>query len=140
MRQDTISKFVVGHLYKWIFPCAATFVMVFYADSQTSIFFRFIFWLFLVIAYISIPLNFQRPRRQYFEYYIYNKILFVIFVSLQLIFLGFGVFALTVFACIWFIPPLKEVGFQIGSVNALLYCFSILFEYTLLPAKLAKQG
>ena len=113
--------------------------MVFYTDSQTSIFFRFVFWLFLVLAYISIPWNFERPKRASFEAYIYNKYLFVFFVSLQLLFLGFAVFALTAVACIWFIPLLKEVGFQIGGVNAVLYCLSILFEYTQLPARLAEQ-
>ena len=140
MRQDIISKLLVGHFYKWILPCVTTFVMIFYSNSQSSILFRFVFWFFLVVAYISIPLNFEHPKREYFEGYIYNKYLFVFFVSLQLLFLGFGLFALTAFSCIWFIPLLKEVGFQIGGVNAFLYCFSILFEYAQLPARLAKQG
>ena len=139
MRQDVVSKFVVGYFYKWILPCATTFVMVFYTDSQTSIFFRFVIWLFLSLAYISIPWNFERPKRASFEAYIYNKYLFVFFVSLQLLFLGFAVFALTAFACIWFILLLKDVGFQIGGGNAVLYCLSILFEYTQLPARLAGQ-
>ena len=114
-----------------------TLVMVFWGDSRTSLVIRTTLWFFLIVAYISIPLNFENPKRESFEGYLLNKKLFTIFVPLQMLFLGFGVFALTALSCYWFIPSLKESGVVIGALNALLYAGCIGFVSMRLRDRLA---
>jgi hypothetical protein len=132
------SRFLTSHLYKWILPAIATYMMFFLGDSSQKFMLRLVLWLLLVIAFVSIPINFEHPKRKFFEAYINKKILYVSIVSIQIILLGIGVFAITFFAVIWCISPLREYAVAFSVINSMLYSGCLLLEFSLLPERLAK--
>lgn len=134
-----VSRFLTGHLYKWILPTLATYMMFFLGDSNQKFLLRVVLWLALLVAYISIPINFERPKRKFFESYINKKILYILFVSVQVILLGIGVFIITFFVVTWCISFLKEYVIVLSTINSMLYSGCLLIEFSLLPERLKEM-
>ena len=136
---QTISFLLVRYIYKWIFPIAITTLMFFFADKERSLLIRFLLWLFLCIAYLSIPINFERPKRETYSYFL-NRNFISIFVSTVLAFtLGLGVFVTTILSIVMYFPQIENLSILISTLNGLLYMVSIFLEFWLLPIKLQTQ-
>jgi hypothetical protein len=110
--------------------------MFFQGDANHKILLRVLLWIFLLAAFLSIPINFERPRRQFFDRYISKRPLYTLIVLIQVIALGAGIFIFTVFAVLWCIPSLKEYALVLGAANSIMYSCSLLLEFSLLPKRL----
>lgn len=137
---DRSSKFLVSHSYKWILPVLSTAILLVWADVPSmSILIVIILWLLLMVAYLSMPWNYENPKREMFEGYLLNRSLFAIFVPLQAPCPGLAVFGMTFILCKWFIPPLSDTAFLIAIVNGLLYSVTIWFESTWLRNRFSRK-
>jgi len=136
---NLVLDFVTQHLYKWILPGLTTYMMFFLGNVNQNLFLRVTLWLLLIIAYISIPINFERPKRKFFEAYIGKKLLYILIASIQVILLGVGIFAITFFAILWCVPSLKEFGIVFSAANSMLYSGCLLLEFWFLPERLEKM-
>lgn len=134
-----VSRFLTSHLYKWILPTLTTYMIFFLGDSNQKFLLRVVLWLLLLTAYISIPINFERPKRKFFEAYINKKILYISFVSIQVILLGVGLYVITFFTVIWCMSFLKEYAIALSAINSMLYSGCLLVEFAILPERLKEM-
>lgn len=133
---QTISFLLVSYLYKWILPLATTILMLFFANQDRNLLIRFLLWFFSCIAYLSIPINFERPKKEAFSYFL-NKNFISTVISTALAFtLSSIVFVLTTLSIVMYFPQIENLSILIGTINGLLYLGTMLLEFWLLPSKL----
>ncbi len=135
----TSSFLLVSHIYKWILPIATTILMLFFADKDRSFLIRFLLWFFSCVAYLSIPINFENPRKEAFSYFLKKNIVSTFVITILASTLSFGVFILTTLSVVMYFPQTGKLGILISTINGLLYFSTILIEYWLLPSKLQTQ-
>lgn len=133
---QTISFLLVGYVYKWILPIAITILMLFFADADRNLLIRILLWSFCLMAYLSIPINFERPKGEIFSYF-QNRGFISKLVSAAVAFaLGLGMFVATFLSIVMYFPQLEYLSILVSVLNGLFYMGSILLEFWLLPIKL----
>jgi hypothetical protein len=131
-----INHFLVKYLYKWLFPVGITVAIVLFARKDNNTLILLVFWLFHCLVYITIPWNFENPRKENFQYLDQGNPTSILWVLLQAGFLGGGLFVLTLFLINWYFPEIKIYSLYISSINGLLYSLSItLASYVFVQSK-----
>ena len=134
-----ISDFLVKYLYKWILPITITLFSFAFADRNKNIFILFVLWVLLCIAYLSIPWNFENPKRKNFLYFYKSNISRIIWVVTQTIILSISVFGITMIIITYYFPIVNQFVFLLSLGNALLYLGTLLLEYSILDRKLSNR-
>ena len=132
-----ISKILVSYVYKWIFPIMATIFTVVFGDNNQNIFIRYGIWALICVAYISIPLNFENPKQEKFIFFFKNRFGKLLWILLQAIALGAGIFILTMIFIIYCFPKFNHYSYLVSTSNAILYSVTLLLEYSLLKRKIS---
>lgn len=133
-----ISTFLVSYLYKWLFPAVTTIAFLFFADQEKNLFVRFILWFLLCTAYLSIPINFEKPKKEMFHFFLEKKPLVIIIAIAQSFVLGLGVYGLTILSISLYFSPPAKAGQLISVINGLLYFLTMQIEYSLLKRRTIK--
>ncbi len=119
------TRFLIKYVYKWVFPALVTFISILFTDKDNNVAVLFLVWLFHFAAYISIPLNFEKPNLAKLSYYIKNNLLSAIFVLFQAGCLSFGLFILTLVLIIWYLPQFAMYSIVFSVFNSTLYFITI---------------
>ena len=130
-----ISKLLVSYLYKWVLPVIATIFFLVFAGQEKSFLIRFILWFLLCLAYISIPMSFEMPKKTVYYFFLEMKPLAIIVAISQSLALGLGVYGLTIISLSMYFHLPETVKYIISVLNALLYLLTMLLEYSLLKIK-----
>ena len=131
-----ISNFTVNHLYRWILPIAATFLLAFFADRDRNILILVILWLLMLTAYFSIPLNFLKPKKEHFAFFAQNNATSIFIILIQIMVLSIGVSLINWILAIMYLHEITNQSVVISLINGLLYFGTLLLEYSLLTEKL----
>jgi hypothetical protein len=134
----TISKFTVNHLYKWILPIFTTLLLILFADKDRSLILLIFLWLLLLTAYLSIPINFVKPKKENFIFFTQRNILSLTVILIQAIVLSLVVSIVTWALTVMYLYELTNQNIAISITNGLLYFITLLLEYFVLPEKLEK--
>lgn len=121
-----VTRFLIKYVYKWLFPISITFISILFADKNNNIFVLLFVWLFHCIAYISIPMNFEKPNSKMLSY-IKNNLLSILFVLIQAGCLSAGLFVVTLVFIIWYLPQIAVYSIVFSVLNSMLYFFTIIF-------------
>jgi hypothetical protein len=132
----TISKFTVNHLYKWILPIFTTLLLIIFADKDRSLIILIFLWLLLLTAYLSIPINFVKPKKENFIFFTQRNILSLTVILTQAIVLSLVVSIVTWVLTVMYLYELTNQNIAISITNGLLYFITLLLEYFVLPEKL----
>lgn len=130
-----ISKLLVSYLYKWVLPVIASIFFLVFADQEKSFLIRFILWFLLCLAYISIPMNFEMPKKKVYYFFLEMKPLAILVAITQSLALGLGVYGLTIISLNMYFYLPETVNYIISILNALLYLLTMFLEYSLLKIK-----
>lgn len=131
----SISKLFVNYLYKWAFPFVVTIFFFIFANPERNSLIRYILWFLLCLAYLSIPINFEKPKKAMFYFFLEMKPLAIIIAIIQSSVLGLGVYGLTILALSMYFSLPETVEYVISILNGLLYFLTMLLEYSLLRIK-----
>lgn len=120
------SRFLAATLYKWLFPVLISITALLFADKEKNNIVLCTLWLFHIIAYLSIPLNYEKPKRRNFQF-LTNRIVYSIFWTLlQATFLSAFLFIITLIYIIWYLPEIGRFSVLISLFNSVLYFLSII--------------
>ena len=133
---QTISFLLVRYIYKWILPLATTILMLFFANQDRSLLIRFLLWFFSCLAYLSIPINFEHPKKEAYSYFLKKNFVSTVISTALAFTLSSVVFVLTALSIVIYFPQFESHSILIGTINSLLYLGTLLLEFWLLPIKL----
>ncbi|MEK6752874.1 MAG: hypothetical protein AABZ00_11495 [Chloroflexota bacterium] len=119
------THFLVTFIYKWLFPVIITLLTLGFADKERNGFVLFALWLFHLLAYISFPWNYEKPKKENFLYLAKRNFSSIFWTLLQASFLSAFLFIITFIYIIWYFPSLNQYSIILSMINSTLYFLSI---------------
>jgi hypothetical protein len=90
----------------------------------------------MCLAYVSIPINFERPNSKHFAYFLKGSASSKAIMLSQVILSSGGLAAITWLFVFWYLPDLKEFSGFLALLNGLAYGSTLLMEYSVLRYRL----
>lgn len=134
-----LSTILTGHIYKWIFPSVITILFLFFANSNRSDLIRLILWVLLCVAYLSLPLNFEHPKKATYSFFLQRNLVNKTVILIQGLVLSALVFVLTQLSISIYFSKFDFFGPAVSILNSALYFGTLLLEYWLLPDKVQEE-
>jgi hypothetical protein len=127
-----VEAFLVKHLYKWILPLVVLVLTVFVAEGGQGSGVKIVLALWLCIAYVSIPLNFEYPSETRLAFYLKRSTGSMALVLMQVSALSLGVAGATYLLVRWYLVGARELAGFFGVLNGLAYGGTVLLACSLL--------